>query len=88
MKRHGASTGRAKDFRRYFILIGLSRGGLLCNRIKPRPAQALLQSSQLASNGSAKETVIAHLHKSMGENMLKETLKETDKAPPHLSELD
>jgi hypothetical protein len=39
-------------------------------------AKAALQVSQFSSNGSAKETVIAHLHKSMGENMLKETLKE------------
>jgi hypothetical protein len=38
-------------------------------------AKAMLQSSQLAADGSAKETVIADLDKSMRENMLQETLK-------------
>ena len=35
----------------------------------------MLQGSQLAADGSAKETVIADLDKSMRENMLEETLK-------------
>jgi len=38
-------------------------------------AKATLQDSQLASNGSAKETVIANFHESMREDMLQETLK-------------
>jgi len=38
-------------------------------------AQALLQDSQLGPNGSAEETVIAHLHKSLREHMLEETLE-------------
>ena len=54
----------------------MRRGGLLFNRIKPGLAKADLQSNQLAADRSAKETVIADLHKSMWENMLKETLKE------------
>ena len=49
---------------------------MLFHRIKHRLAKAVLQGSQFSSNGSAKETVIANLHKSMGENMLEETLKE------------
>jgi len=39
-------------------------------------AKALLQSSQLGPNGSAEETEIADLHKSLREHMLEETLKE------------
>ena len=38
-------------------------------------AKTALQDSQLASNGSAKETVIANFHESMRENMSQETLK-------------
>lgn len=38
--------------------------------------ETTLQDNQLASNGSAKETVIAHLDKGMREDMLEETLKE------------
>jgi hypothetical protein len=76
LKSHGQSASRAKDFRRRFVSIGLSRDGLLFNRIKHRLAKALLQGSQLAAEGSAKETIIAHLHKSMRENMLEETLEE------------
>jgi hypothetical protein len=42
----------------------------------PSVAQADLQGSQLASDRRTKETVIAHLHKSLREHMLKETLEE------------
>ncbi len=45
------------------------------SRVMHLTAKEALQGSQPASNGSAKETVIAHLHKSMGENMLEETLE-------------
>jgi len=72
---HRQPADWAKDFRRR-IVIGLSRGGLLCNRIKHRLAKVLLQSSQLAADRSAKKTIIADLHKRMGKNMLEETLKE------------
>ena len=72
---HRQPAGRAKDFRRC-IVSGWSRGGLLCKRIKPRLAKADLQSHGLAANGCTEETVIAHLHKSLREHMLEETLKE------------
>jgi hypothetical protein len=75
LKSHGQSASRAKDFRRRFVSIGLSRDGLLFNRIKHRLAKALLQGSQLAPNGSAEETVIANLDKGMWEDMSQETLK-------------
>ena len=71
---HRQPADWAKDFRRR-IVIGLSRGGLLCNRIQPSLAKALLQGSQLAADRSAKETIIAHLHKSTREHMLEETLE-------------
>ena len=72
---HRQPADWAKDFRRR-IVIGLSRGGLLCNRIQHSFAKALLQSSQLAADRSAKEPIIAHLHKSLRKHMLEETLKE------------
>ena len=37
--------------------------------------KAALQDSQLASNGSTKETVIANFHESVREDMLQEALK-------------
>ena len=72
---HRQPAGGAKDFRRR-IVSGLRSGGLLFKRIKPRLAKADLQSHELAANGCTEETVIAHLHKSMREHMLEETLKE------------
>ena len=74
LKDHGQPAGRAKDFRRR-IVIGLRRGGLLFHRIKLGLAKPLLQVSQLATDRSAKETVIANLHKRMREDMLKEALE-------------
>ena len=71
---HRQPAGWAKDFRRH-IVIGLSRGGLLCNRIQHSLAKALLQSHELAANGCTEETVIAHLHKSTRKHMLEETLE-------------
>ena len=53
----------------------MRRGRLLFNWIKYWITKADLQGRQLAADRSAKETVIAHLHKSMRENMLKETLE-------------
>ena len=75
LKSHGLSARRAKDFGRRFVSIGLRRGSLLFSRVMHLTAKALLQGSQLAPNGCAKETVIANLHKRMREDMLKETLK-------------
>jgi len=46
-----------------------------------------LQASQFAANGSTEEAVIAHLHKSMGEHMLEETLKEVLDRKPAFFEL-
>ena len=71
---HRQPAGGAKDFRRR-IVSGLSRGGLLCKRSKPRLAKADLQSHELAANGCTEETVIAHLHKSTRKHMLEETLE-------------
>lgn len=72
---HRQPAGWAKDFRRR-IVTGRRGGGLLFNRIKPGLAKADLQSNELATDRSAKETVIAHLDKGMREDMLEETLKE------------
>lgn len=75
MKGHGESAGRTKDFRRGFISRFLRRCSLLFGRSVRLSAKADLQGSQLATDRSAKETVIADFDKSMRENMLKETLK-------------
>jgi hypothetical protein len=75
LKSHGEPAGRTKDFRRGFISSFLRRGGLLFGQSMRLSAKAMLQSSQLAADGSAKETVIADLDKSMRENMLQKTLK-------------
>ncbi len=75
LKGHGSSAGRAEDFGSG-LLLRLRRTGRLLNRSKHRLAKAGLQGNQLASDGSAEEAVVAHLHKSMRENVLEETLKE------------
>ena len=53
----------------------MRRVGCWLNQIRSRLAKQFLQGSQLSSDRSAEEAVIADLHKSMRENMLKETLE-------------
>ena len=74
---HGQAASRAKDFRRCIVRIGLRRrGGWLYSWSECLSGETTLQDNQFAPNGSAKETVIAHLDKGMREDMLEETLKE------------
>lgn len=56
-------------------MLSWRRGGQQFNRIKPRLAKVGLQGRQLAPDRSTQEAGIAHLHKSLRENMLEETLK-------------
>ena len=76
LKGHGQPARRTNDFRRCFVVGRLRRGRLLLSRSMRLRGKAALQDSQLASNGSAKETVIANFHESMREDMLQEALKE------------
>jgi hypothetical protein len=87
LKSHRQSARRAKDFRRRFVVIRLSGDRLLFGRSVRLSAKAVLQGSQLATDSSTKETVIADLDKSMRENMLKETLKKLLNRKPALFEL-
>ena len=75
LESHRQPTGRTKDLGRGFVSIGLSRGGLLFSWDMRLRAQAALQGSQLAADGSAQEAEIADLHKSLREHMLQETLE-------------
>ena len=87
LKSHGQTASRAKDFGGCFDIIRLRRDGLLFGLEMCLRAKAALQDSQLASNGSAKETVIANFHEGVREDMLKETLKKLLNRKPALFEL-
>ncbi len=75
LKDHRQPTRGTKDFRSRWCVLGWRRGRLLFSRIMRLRAKAALQGSQLAPNGSAKETVIADLHKSVRQDVLEEALK-------------
>ena len=70
LKGHWQPASRAQDFRRYFSLIRGIRGRLWFRRGMRLRTKATLQGNQFASDRSAKETIIADLHKGMREDML------------------